>query len=152
MLAGHWTEAHRSSNSAEAAIAIMMPRLDGLYVLFVDDNEDAREIARIGLEHQGAFVHVAPSVPEAFVMMSTVRPDVIITDIAMPPLDGYEFLSELKQSAAWRDIPVIAVTGHGDIHDERTVRTAGFAEYLPKPIDPSAMAAAIARVLPPAEN
>jgi diguanylate cyclase len=126
----------------------MMPRLDGLYVLFVDDNEDARDIAKIGLEHQGAVVHVAPSAPEAIVMMSTVRPDVIVTDIAMPPLDGYQFLAEVKRSPVWQHIPVIAVTGYGDIHDERTVRTAGFAEYLPKPIDPAAMAAAITRVLP----
>jgi len=127
--------------------------LDRLYVLVVDDNEDARDIAKIGLEHEGAVVYIAPSAPEAMLMMSTVRPDVIVTDITMPPMDGYEFLAELKRSAVWRDIPVIAITGFGDIHKERNVRAAGFADFLLKPIDPRSMAAAIARVIPPrAEN
>ena len=130
-----------------------MPSLDRLYVLFVDDNEDARDIAKIGLEHQGAVVYVAPSAPEAMQMMSTVRPDVIVTDIMMPPMDGYDFLAELKRSDVWRDIPVIAVTGFRDIYRDRNAREAGFADFLLKPIDPTAMAAAIARVIPPrAEN
>lgn len=130
-----------------------MANLDRLYVLVVDDNEDARDIAKIGLEHEGAVVYIAPSAPEAMLMMSTVRPDVIVTDITMPPMDGYEFLAELKRSAVWRDIPVIAITGFGDIHKERNVRAAGFADFLLKPIDPRSMAAAIARVIPPrAEN
>jgi CheY-like chemotaxis protein len=118
-------------------------------VLFVDDNEDARDISQMGLEHQGAVVHIAPSAPEAILMMSTVRPDVIVTDITMPPMDGYEFVAELKRSPSWRHIPVIAVTGFGDIHAERDVRAAGFADYLLKPIDPTAMAAAIVRVIAP---
>jgi CheY-like chemotaxis protein len=123
--------------------------LSGLYILFVDDNQDARDIAKMGLEHQGAVVHVAPSAPEAILMMSTVRPDVIVTDMTMPPMDGYEFVAELKRSAAWRHIPVIAVTGYGEIHGERNVRAAGFADYLLKPIDPPTMAAAIVRVIAP---
>jgi CheY-like chemotaxis protein len=130
-------------------MATPRPDLRGLYILFVDDNEDARDIAKLGLEHQGAVVYVAPSAPEALLMMSTVRPDVIVTDMTMPPMDGYEFLAELKSSPVWRQVPVIAVTGYGDIHGERKVRAAGFADYLLKPIDPPTMAAAIARVIPP---
>jgi CheY-like chemotaxis protein len=130
-------------------VEVAVPTLDSLYVLFVDDNEDARDIAKMGLEHEGAVVYIASSAPEAMLMMSTVRPDVIVTDMTMPPMDGYEFLAELKRSALWRDIPVIAVTGFGEIHRERNVRAAGFADFLLKPIDPAAMAAAIARVIPP---
>jgi CheY-like chemotaxis protein len=139
--------------SSRVRAEVPVASLDRLYVLVVDDNEDARDIAKIGLEHEGAVVYIAPSAPEAMLMMSTVRPDVIVTDITMPPMDGYEFLAELKRSAVWRDIPVIAITGFGDIHKERNVRAAGFADFLLKPIDPSSMAAAIARVIPPrAEN
>lgn len=139
--------------SSRVRAEVPVANLDRLYVLVVDDNEDARDIAKIGLEHEGAVVYIAPSAPEAMLMMSTVRPDVIVTDITMPPMDGYEFLAELKRSAVWRDIPVIAITGFGDIHKERNVRAAGFADFLLKPIDPRSMAAAIARVIPPrAEN
>jgi diguanylate cyclase len=126
----------------------MMVRLDGLNVLFVDDNEDARDLAKVVLEHQGAVVHVAPSAPEAIAAMSTVQPDVIVTDIMMPRMNGYQFVEELKRTTEWRDIPVIAITGRGRVHSERSARTAGFADFLLKPIDPAAMAAAIARVLP----
>ena len=126
--------------------------LTGLYILFVDDNEDARDIAKMGLEYQGAVVHVAPSAPDAILMMSTVRPDVIVTDMTMPPMDGFEFVAELKRSAAWRHIPVIAVTGYGEVHGERNVRAAGFADYLLKPIDPPTMAAAIVRAIAPSSS
>jgi CheY-like chemotaxis protein len=147
-----WTQARCASRcrprTAVRAEAIV-PNLDTVYVLFVDDNEDARDIAKMGLEHQGAVVYVAPSAPEAMRMMSTVRPDVIVTDIMMPPMDGYEFLTELKRSPVWRDIPVIAVTGFRAANNELDARAAGFADFLLKPIDPTVMAAAIVRVIGP---
>lgn len=124
-----------------------MPSLDHLYVLVVDDNADARDIMKLGLEHEGAMVHVAPNAPEGILMLSTVLPDVIVTDMTMPPMDGYEFLAHLKSSPLWRQIPVIAVTGFGLIHEERNARAAGFADYLLKPVAPPELAAAIVRVI-----
>jgi CheY-like chemotaxis protein len=124
-----------------------MPSLNGLYVLVVDDHSGARDILKVGLQHQGAIVYVAPSAPEAILMLSTVVPDVIITDLTMPPMDGYEFLAELKNSPVWRHIPIIAMTGFAEIHEERKVRAAGFADYILKPVDPGALAAAIVRVI-----
>src|SRR5688572_30370825 len=118
-----------------------MPSLDHLYVLVVDDNEDARDILKLGLEHEGADVHAAPSAPEGILMLSTVLPDVIVTDMTMPPMDGYEFLAQLKSSPVWRHIPVIAVTGFGLIHEGRHVRASGFADYFLKPVDLTALAA-----------
>jgi CheY-like chemotaxis protein len=67
----------------------------------------------------------------------------------MPPMDGYEFLTELKRSPVWRDIPVIAVTGFRAANNELDARAAGFADFLLKPIDPTVMAAAIVRVIGP---
>jgi CheY-like chemotaxis protein len=111
-------------------------------VLFVDDNEDARDIAKMGLEYEGAMVDVAASAAEAMVRLSTVQPDVIITDMSMPGISGDEFLAQLKASPASRGIPVIGLSGAlGD------VRTVGFADYLLKPVDPTALAAVILRVL-----
>jgi CheY-like chemotaxis protein len=116
-------------------------------VLFVDDNADAREIVQLGLEHEGAVVGVARNVPDAIDMLATVRPDVIVTDMSMPPMDGFEFLEELKRSPAWRHIPVIAVSGYSSTHPGPRVRDAGFADYLLKPLDPAKLAAAIRRVV-----
>ena len=124
-----------------------MPSLDHLYVLVVDDNADARDIMKLGLEHEGAMVHVASNAPEGILMLSTVLPDVIVTDMTMPAMDGYEFLAHLKSSPAWRHIPVIAVTGFGLIHEERNARAAGFADYLLKPVAPTELAAAIVGVI-----
>jgi CheY-like chemotaxis protein len=124
-----------------------MPSLDRVYVLVVDDNADARAVMKLGLEHEGAVVFVAPSAPEAIEMMSTVVPDVIVTDITMPPMDGYELLHELKASPAWRHIPVIAVSGYPETHRGPRVRAAGFADYLLKPVIPARLMAAILRAV-----
>lgn len=124
-----------------------------MYVLVVDDNADARDVMKLGLEHEGAVVFIASSAPEAIAMLSTVVPGVIVTDITMPPMNGYELLHELKTtSPAWRHIPVIAVSGYPETHRGPRVRAAGFADYLRKPVIPARLMAAILRVIarPPA--
>lgn len=123
-----------------------MPSLRHVHVLVVDDNVGSRTILTLGLELEGAIVYVAPSAPEAIVTLSTVLPDVIVTDMTMPPMDGYEFIAHVKRSLAWQHIPLIAVTGFGEIHQERDVRAAGFADYFVKPVDLAALTASIARV------
>jgi two-component system, chemotaxis family, CheB/CheR fusion protein len=123
-----------------------MSRLRGIYVLFVDDNADARYIIDVSLEHEGAIVEVAASAAEAMVKAGIVQPDIIVTDLTMPGIDGYAFLAKLKESRDLRGIPVIAVTGVAGPDQERIGRTAGFADMV-KPIDPDAMAAAIVRVI-----
>ena len=124
-----------------------MPSLNHIFVLLVDDNAGARTVLTAALEREGAIVYVAPSAPEAILKLSAVLPDVIITDMTMPPMDGYEFLAHLRGSPAWRDTPVIAVTGFAEIHEERHVRAAGFADYFIKPVDPTALVAAVLRVI-----
>ena len=125
----------------------VMPPLDGIHVLFVDDDDDARVIMKLSLELEGASIDVAASAPAALEKLATVTPDVIVTDIAMPPMDGYAFLARLKTSPAWCEIPVIAVTGISRVDGE----AARFTDYLVKPVDPSAVAAAILRVLAPGD-
>jgi CheY-like chemotaxis protein len=121
--------------------------LDGIYILFVDDNEDARDLAKTGLEYDGAVVEVAATAAEAMVKLAIMLPDVIVTDLTMPRIDGYAFLAELKQSPALRGIPVIAVTGVTVRGLHGIGRASGFTEYLVKPIDPDVLTAVIRRVI-----
>ena len=121
-----------------------MPRLDRVHVLFVDDNADTRDIAKICLEFEGAVVDVADSGEAALAKLATVQPDVIVTDMKMPGMSGDAFLAHLKASPALRGIPVIAVSGTH--HD---ARVGGFAVCLLKPAEPAAIAAAIAQVVAP---
>jgi CheY-like chemotaxis protein len=116
----------------------------GIYVLFVDDDEDARVVMKAMLEFEGVIVETAGSVSEALARLGTILPDVIITDLRMPPRDGFAFLEELKKSPA-RAIPVIAFTGVTG--REREVGAAGFADLVVKPVDPMTLIAVITRVL-----
>jgi CheY-like chemotaxis protein len=119
-----------------------MKLLHGVYVLVVDDNEDARDVMRLGLQYDGAAVDVAATASEAMAKMATRHPDVILTDMKMPHTAGDVFLAQLRASPALRGIPVIAVTGVTD-----DVRPWGFAEYFVKPVDPDELSAAIVRVV-----
>jgi CheY-like chemotaxis protein len=117
----------------------------GIYILFVDDHEDSREVTKAVLEHEGAIVDVAGSVADALAKLRALLPDVIITDVKMPRVDGLAFLKELKDSPAWCAIPVIACTGVTG--SERELAAAGFAEVIVKPLDPMRMIPVIARAL-----
>src|SRR5688572_30812279 len=88
-----------------------MAPLRGIHVLFVDDNADARDIIDLALEHDGAIVEVAANAAEAMEKLAIVMPDIIITDLTMPGMDGYAFLATLKALPALHGIPVVALTG-----------------------------------------
>jgi CheY-like chemotaxis protein len=150
---GIWLVRTSNLHSAGACAALLkdhswIDRLSSrVRVLVVDDDDDGRAVMKLSLELDGACVDAAASAPAALDTLATITPDVIVTDIAMPPMDGYAFLARLKGAPAWRDIPVIAVTGISRVDGE----TTGFAEYLVKPVDPAAVTAAILRVLPSAD-
>jgi two-component system CheB/CheR fusion protein len=121
--------------------------LDGIRVLFVDDNDDAREILKALLEFDGAAVTLASDAAEALQRLRDARPDVIITDITMPRVDGRALLGRLRDTAASVNIPVIAMTGLQGPTQERELLAAGFDAYLCKPMRSEATVAAIHRVL-----
>src|SRR5688500_10056258 len=98
-----------------------------MYVLFVDDNPDAR--VNLTLEHDGAIVDVAAGAAEAIRKLGIVKPDVIITALTMPGMEGYALFAELKASAPLRAIPVIAITGVSGRGAEYAGLAAGFAAY-----------------------
>lgn len=110
--------------------------LEGLHVLVVDDNRDARAIYKAVLAHGGAYVTVLPSAAAAVRALKQVRPDVIITDLAMPGRDGFWLSRWLRRRAAsdGARIPVVAVTAREDVYDRGAMADVGLDDWLVKPV------------------
>ena len=115
--------------------------LAGLSVLVVEDSEDAREFVRILLQRIGAKVATARDGAEALDRTREEAPDVVLCDLRLPVMDGYEFLRELRQRPVHP--PVIAISGLASEDDLRRAREAGFHAHIKKPFDAAAVIAAV---------
>lgn len=122
--------------------------LAGARVLVVDDQPDARELVGQLLIDCGAIVQTAASAQEALSLFSKEQPDVLVTDIGMPDMDGFELLRRVRtfSSNGEGNVPVIAVTAFARGEDRAKAMASGFAAYLPKPIDRSALLTSVARM------
>jgi signal transduction histidine kinase/DNA-binding response OmpR family regulator len=118
--------------------------LGGKSVLVVDDQSSVRDYLKVVLKRAGAHVREAESVQEAMRAVQAELPDVVLCDIAMPHEDGYVFIQWMC-SVKWpRAIPVLAITAFGRPEDEARVIEAGFSGYIRKPVEPEALARAVA--------
>jgi CheY-like chemotaxis protein len=115
-----------------------LPRetLVGVQVLVVDDDQDACTLLATILAYCGALVTTATSAESGLASIARVVPDVVVCDIAMADHDGYWFLSAVRQAPGGATLPVIAVTGHDDMHSAERTLSAGFHGHIRKPIDP----------------
>lgn len=121
--------------------------LAGLFILVVEDVKDAREFLQLLLELLGASVSAARDGQEALDMVARgARPDVILCDLLMPRLDGFEFMRELDARLPLHS-PVIAVSGLGSETSRERARQAGFAGYLKKPFDEAGVIASVRTAL-----
>jgi PAS domain S-box-containing protein len=132
--------------SAAVATAADVPRLDGLRVLIVDDDRESREVMLEALQGYGASLRAAMSASDAVDAMSEFKPHLVLSDIAMPSRDGYTVLREVRalETSLGRHVPVAAVTAYAHAEDRKRAMAAGFDEYLAKPVDPVALARAVA--------
>ena len=125
-------------------------RLDGLRVLVVDDEADTRELLKQGLEYCGATVKVVGSAAEAVDALVTFVPDILISDIGMPGVDGYDLIRQIRGLPAnkGRRIPAIALTAYTRVEDRLHALRAGYDMHVPKPVELAelvAVAASVAR-------
>jgi CheY-like chemotaxis protein/anti-sigma regulatory factor (Ser/Thr protein kinase) len=121
--------------------------LSGLKVLTVDDQPDTRELITLALGRYGAEVRSSDSASTALKMIEDWRPDVVVSDIGLPEMDGYDFMRRLRElEGDGERIPAIAVTGYAGAIDESKALNAGYALHLSKPIELNELAKAIARV------
>jgi PAS domain S-box-containing protein len=102
-------------------------------VLVVDDNADAATSLRILLKLQGALVEVAHNGPDALEAIEKSHPNVVLLDIGMPEMDGYEVAERVRKNRVYDDIVLIALTGWGQEEDRQRTRAAGFNHHLVKP-------------------
>jgi two-component system, cell cycle response regulator DivK len=103
-------------------------------ILVVDDTEFNRDLVVQLLEEDYDMV-IAENGADALTVSARERPDLILMDLGMPVMDGWEATRRLKADAELKNIPVIAVTSHAMVGDEIDARKAGCDDYLPKPID-----------------
>jgi two-component system chemotaxis response regulator CheY len=113
----------------------------------VDDAQDARESLQVLLQQLGAEVSATRSAREALDMMPEVDPDLVLCDLRMPRMDGFEFIHELQQRTPSGHPPVVAVSALASDVDRQRIRDAGFEGYLKKPFDRAAVVAATGAAL-----
>jgi CheY-like chemotaxis protein len=107
-------------------------------ILVVDDDVDTLELLILMLEDWGAWVTVAASATEALTKLSQSLPDLIICDIGMPDIDGYDFMREIRTMPPEQggEIPAIAITAYGKQEVSELAINADFQDYLIKPFEP----------------
>jgi two-component system, chemotaxis family, CheB/CheR fusion protein len=117
----------------------------GVRVLLVDDSDDTRASASAILEHLGAEVHAVASASEGLAALADFRPQVILSDIAMPGEDGYRFIRAVRRLSPDQggSVPAAAFTALAGDEDQKRARDAGFQLHVEKPIDAMRLAAAV---------
>jgi two-component system cell cycle response regulator DivK len=105
-------------------------------ILVVDDDADNRRIMELTMLKAGYRVVLAVNGQEALAAAGRERPDLILLDLSMPVLSGWEALKRLKADERLKSVPVVAFTAHAMAGDERRVMEAGFDGYLSKPCTP----------------
>ena len=117
-------------------------------ILVIEDHEDNRRIVRDLLTPSGYELIEAVTGEDGVAMAETHRPDLILMDIQLPGLDGYEATRRIKANPALRQIPIIAVTSYALSGDDVKAREAGCDAYVTKPFSPRALLAKIREYLP----
>jgi signal transduction histidine kinase len=113
--------------------------LRDLSVLVVEDSEDTLALLSTMFSGQGAKVMQATSASEALDIAESNPPDLIISDIGMPDIDGYEFLQQLKQVPGMDGVPAIAISGYASDEDRRKALNVGYHALMPKPVNIDAL-------------
>ena len=121
--------------------------LDGVRVLLVEDTDDTRELLAFALEHCAAVVTTASSATEALESFQRDRPQILVTDLAMPYHDGYWLLRQVRALAPGAAVPAVALTAFTERYSKDQVLAAGFDAFIPKPIDPTDLCRALRQIL-----
>jgi len=125
-----------SHTDAEAALADNAPK--HRWALVVDDVSDVTDMLSVLMTHAGYEVATASSAQDAILLAKENHFDIVISDIGMPEMNGYELAEALRSLPAYQTVPMVAVTGYSMFDDRSRSLNAGFNEHVTKPIDPRA--------------
>jgi two-component system, cell cycle response regulator DivK len=112
-----------------------MHDLSDWQIIIVDDEPDNVGVVKLVMEFHNAEVQTASSGLECLELLSDSTPTLLLIDIQMPEMSGYELLSEIRKHEKWHSIPAIAVTAHTMDGDSARILAAGFDGYIPKPVN-----------------
>jgi CheY-like chemotaxis protein len=123
--------------------------LSGLHILVVDDEPDIRELVAFVLEQSGAEVTITASAEEALIALNQSVPDVLLSDIGMPEVDGYMLMRKVRALSAERGgrLPAIALTAYAGEYNQQQAIAAGFQLHISKPVEPEELVRAIATLV-----
>jgi CheY-like chemotaxis protein len=126
-------------------------QIKGCLILLVDDNKDTLDAIRLFLEFRMAKVLSAADGQRGLDLVSRHHPKVIISDLSMPQMDGYELLEQVRELAPEEGggAPMIALTARSDSEERQKALEAGFARFLTKPVNPDQLVDQICQVLGP---
>jgi len=119
----------------------------GRKILVVDDEPDIRTLCKVNLEYEGYEVLEASDGAEALEIVHDQRPDLIVLDLMMPKMDGWEVMKQLKGSAETSTIPVLFLTSKADQTSQIQGWDEGIAEYITKPFNPIVLSRCIQKAL-----
>jgi PAS domain S-box-containing protein len=141
-----------SIGARETCVAEIEDDYSRCRVLVVDDNKDSANSLAMMLKVVGTETHVAYDGPSALEAFATRRPELVLMDLGMPGMDGYEVARRLREDPTNEDILLVALTGWGQEEDRRRSQEAGFNHHLVKPVDLSALRVVLASTASLAEN
>jgi two-component system chemotaxis response regulator CheY len=125
-----------------------MSTTTGMTVLTVDDSRTMREMLSLALRDAGYRVVQAEDGVHGLEVLAAEKPDVIVTDINMPRLDGFGFIEEVRSDESHRAIPILVLTTESDAEKKTRARMAGATGWIVKPFNPVKLVDAIRRVAP----
>jgi len=147
-VAGTVAQAGAGAEAEAEADQLMLIDLRGVSVLLVDDNEDILELSRRVLEERGAAVVTVNSVVAALAQLSAVRPQVLVSDISMPKLNGYDLIRTVRNDMRLDEymLPAAAMSAFARPLDQQRALQAGYQAYVIKPLQPHLLIRAVARL------
>lgn len=105
-------------------------------ILVVDDEQDILRIVSFSLSKWGYEVLTACNGQQGLDVMTAQKPDLVLLDAGMPVMSGYDMLEQVKQMPELKDIPIIMLTAHSDVHNINTAVSYGVRDYITKPFEP----------------
>lgn len=135
-----------SPNLVSGALVEDRAPLAGLQALIVDDDSDTREFLAFLLQESGAAVRAAASASEALHSLKQALPDILLSDIGMPGMDGYTLIGMVRSLQECQTLPAIALTAYAGDGDKQRAIAAGFQNHIAKPIEPNQLIAAIVQL------
>jgi signal transduction histidine kinase/ActR/RegA family two-component response regulator len=137
----------KTANPVGASLPSAIRHPPPVRVLLIEDANDTLDMLRVVFKMRGYEVVPCASAEEALRVAPSARFDIIVSDIGLPRIDGYELIRRLRELPQLRDTPALALTGYAAPKDAAAARAAGFDAHVPKPVEPSALAEEIDRLL-----